>query len=566
MGATGLSYDLARQFGLRVSQPRPGLVPFIVTAPTMGLAPALAGVSLETVATCGKQSFREKMLFTHRGLSGPAILQISSYWREGDAITLDLLPDHDAAAFLVERKRTRPKASPQTVLAEIMPARLAQVLTVAHLPAGELANISDRALAVFAARLKQWHVRPEQTEGYAKAEVTLGGIDTRDVSSKTMAAHNVTGLYAIGEAVDVTGWLGGGTIFSGPGPAVGRLGRPSSPHAQPLFGQALYPNRWIMSRGVLSRTELTERSKRMGQCILANDVDEPVDRWVRFVPAHHHRRFKNRRFFRKRSYDDPRYIEPLDEGWVDCDARTIGDELKQGRAFERLDDDAGKESLATAEIVDDTEIQPPDRWLSQNELLIGKTRQRYLAQMRQRMPLRKHDPQRLAGERNDLEAGIEGVLHRHADIELPRFDEKRLLIRPLPLQTDADSGKHPAKLGESRHQGAMDGKVHVADVDMPSHALGRFSRHAYRAVDLKQGQARLIEEHLAGARKLNPARRSDQKLGSDHRLDALDCPGQGRLGDVETPRGLGKAQLLAHRNEGSKLANVDRHCSHPWYG
>lgn len=209
MGATGLSYDLARQFGLRVSQPRPGLVPFIVAAPTMGQEPALAGVSLEAVAMCGRQSFREKMLFTHRGLSGPAILQISSYWREGDEITLDLLPDHDAAAFLVQRKRTRPKASPQTVLAEIMPARLAQVLTVAHLPAGELANISDRALSAFAARLKQWHVRPEQTEGFAKAEVTLGGIDTRDVSSKTMAASHVTGLYAIGEAVDVTGWLGG---------------------------------------------------------------------------------------------------------------------------------------------------------------------------------------------------------------------------------------------------------------------------------------------------------------------------------------------------------------------
>jgi hypothetical protein len=209
MGATGLSYDLARQFGLRVSQPRPGLVPFIAAAPSMGIGPNLAGVSLDAVATCGKQSFREKMLFTHRGLSGPAILQISSYWREGNAVTLDLLPDHDAAAFLMERKRTRPKTSPQTVIAEIMPARLAQVLTAAHLPAGELANISDRALAAFAAHLKQWSIVPERTEGYAKAEVTLGGIDTRDVSSKTMAARHVPGLYAIGEAVDVTGWLGG---------------------------------------------------------------------------------------------------------------------------------------------------------------------------------------------------------------------------------------------------------------------------------------------------------------------------------------------------------------------
>jgi predicted Rossmann fold flavoprotein len=209
MGATGLSYDLARQFGLRVSQTRPGLVPFIAGAQSLGVDPGLAGVSLEAVATCDKQSFRENILFTHRGLSGPAILQISSYWREGCAITLDLLPDLDAAAYLIERKRTRPKASPQTVLAEIMPARLARSLTASHLPAGELANISDRTLAAFAGRLKQWHVRPDQTEGYTKAEVTLGGIDTRDLSSKTMAARNVNGLYAIGEAVDVTGWLGG---------------------------------------------------------------------------------------------------------------------------------------------------------------------------------------------------------------------------------------------------------------------------------------------------------------------------------------------------------------------
>ena len=169
----------------------------------------MQALSLEAIATCEKQSFRENILFTHRGLSGPAILQISSYWREGRAIKLDLLPDLDAAAFFMERKRTRPKVSPQTVLAEIMPARLARSLTAAHLPSGEMANISDRALAAFGDRLKQWHVRPEQTEGYAKAEVTLGGIDTRDLSSKTMAARNVNGLYAIGEAVDVTGWLGG---------------------------------------------------------------------------------------------------------------------------------------------------------------------------------------------------------------------------------------------------------------------------------------------------------------------------------------------------------------------
>ena len=209
MGATGLSYDIARRFGLRVTQTLPGLVPFKAGPDTPGFDASLAGVSLEAVASFDKQSFRENILFTHRGLSGPAILQISSYWRAGAPITLDLLPRLDIGAFLVDRKRARPKASPQTVLAEILPARLAQALTAAHLPPGEMANMSDRTLGAFAARLKAWQFLPEGTEGYAKAEVTLGGIDTRDLSSKTMAARDVKGLFAIGEAVDVTGWLGG---------------------------------------------------------------------------------------------------------------------------------------------------------------------------------------------------------------------------------------------------------------------------------------------------------------------------------------------------------------------
>ena len=143
------------------------------------------------MATFEKRSFRENILFTHRGLSGPAILQISSYWRPGAAITLDLLPGLDATAFLLEGKRARPKSAPQTILAEVMPTRLAQALTAAHLPAGEMANISDRALGAFADGLKRWQFLPDGTEGYAKAEVTLGGIDTRDLSSKTMAAPSV---------------------------------------------------------------------------------------------------------------------------------------------------------------------------------------------------------------------------------------------------------------------------------------------------------------------------------------------------------------------------------------
>jgi predicted Rossmann fold flavoprotein len=209
MGATAFAHDVARRFGLRLTEPLPGLVPLTATPQTLGFDQLLAGVSLDATASCGEQSFREAILFTHRGLSGPAILQISSYWRQGDTIALDLAPAHNADAFLRERKQSRPKAEAKTVLAEILPARLAQALAEACLPSGTMANIPDRALAAFAARLKRWEVQPTGSEGYAKAEVTVGGIDTRDLSSKTMEARNVPGLYVIGEAVDVTGWLGG---------------------------------------------------------------------------------------------------------------------------------------------------------------------------------------------------------------------------------------------------------------------------------------------------------------------------------------------------------------------
>jgi predicted Rossmann fold flavoprotein len=209
MGATGLSYDVAQRFGLRIVEPLPALVPLKATPEMLGMPALLAGVSLDAITSWGGQSFRENILFTHRGLSGPAILQISSYWRPGDIIALDLTPAHDVAAFLLERKQSRPRAEPKTVLAEMVPARLAQALAEACLPLTAMANIPDRALTSFAARLKRWEVRPTESEGWPKAEVTLGGIDTRDLLSKTMAARNVPGLYAIGEAVDVTGWLGG---------------------------------------------------------------------------------------------------------------------------------------------------------------------------------------------------------------------------------------------------------------------------------------------------------------------------------------------------------------------
>jgi predicted Rossmann fold flavoprotein len=209
MGATGFAYDIARRFGLRVTEPLPALVPLTATAETFGLRELLAGVSLDATASCNGQSFRENILFTHRGLSGPAILQISSYWRQGDTIALDLAPALDACGFLLERKRSRPKAEPKTVLSEILPARLAHALAETSLPAVTMANIPDRTLTAFASRLKHWELQPNGSEGWPKAEVTLGGIDTRDLSSKTMQARTVAGLYAIGEAVDVTGWLGG---------------------------------------------------------------------------------------------------------------------------------------------------------------------------------------------------------------------------------------------------------------------------------------------------------------------------------------------------------------------
>jgi predicted Rossmann fold flavoprotein len=199
MGATGFAHDTARRFGLELTETRPALVPLTLKVPE------LSGVSLEVVTRLGRAHFREAMLFTHRGLSGPAILQISSYWRDGQEIAIDLLPDTDAASFLKERKRTRPKAELRTVLAEVLPQRLAH-----HLAAeGTMANLRDRDLEALAERLKAWKIVPSGTEGYAKAEVTVGGVDTDELSSRTMEAKKVPGLFVIGEAVDVTGWLGG---------------------------------------------------------------------------------------------------------------------------------------------------------------------------------------------------------------------------------------------------------------------------------------------------------------------------------------------------------------------
>jgi predicted Rossmann fold flavoprotein len=179
-----------------------------MTGATLDLCRALSGVSVEAVVTYGRQRFREKVLFTHRGLSGPAILQISSYWRAGESIVIDLVPDREPLDFLVQRRRVRPRAELKTVMAELIPGRLAAALANQE-PAGPIGSFSTRMLGRVVTQLKRWELVPSGSEGWSKAEVTAGGIDTTELSSQTMAARDVPGLYVIGEAVDVTGWLGG---------------------------------------------------------------------------------------------------------------------------------------------------------------------------------------------------------------------------------------------------------------------------------------------------------------------------------------------------------------------
>ncbi len=211
MGATGFAYALAKQFGLKLVEPRPALVPLTLPAED-ALFRELAGVAAPVIARSGGAAFREAALFTHRGLSGPAILQISSYWRHGEAIGLDFLPD-EAEGWLRDAKRQSPRATLRSLLGHRLPARLAGALSGAlaeELAAdGIIAGLPDPALAAAERRLGSWSFAPNGTEGHAKAEVTSGGISTAELSSRTMAAKRVPGLHAIGEAVDVTGWLGG---------------------------------------------------------------------------------------------------------------------------------------------------------------------------------------------------------------------------------------------------------------------------------------------------------------------------------------------------------------------
>ncbi len=209
MGATDFAYRIAEQFGLKLVATRPALVALLFAQDLLDQTKALAGVCVQAQVKCDGTAFREAVLFTHRGVSGPAILQISSYWREGEAIEIDLAPDIDVFKTLCDARQTRGKLAPHTVLSDSLPKRLAEAIAARANIGGKIGEHSDMRLKALADAAHHWRVTPAGSEGYRTAEVTLGGIDTQGLSSKTMEAHNTPGLYFIGEAVDVTGWLGG---------------------------------------------------------------------------------------------------------------------------------------------------------------------------------------------------------------------------------------------------------------------------------------------------------------------------------------------------------------------
>jgi predicted Rossmann fold flavoprotein len=205
MGSTGLGYDLARQFGLAIREPRPALVPFVFDGADRNRYCDLAGVSADVAVSCADQRFREKMLITHRGLSGPAILQISSYWKPGKAVAIDLAPDGDVTAALREPQTPRNITTLRAALQNVLPNRFANRWLDLHPPAAW----TNSGMAELERSVHQWTILPAGTEGYAKAEVTAGGVDTDELSAKTMESRKVPGLFFIGEVVDVTGHLGG---------------------------------------------------------------------------------------------------------------------------------------------------------------------------------------------------------------------------------------------------------------------------------------------------------------------------------------------------------------------
>ncbi len=211
LGATPFGYKIAQQFGLNVLPTRAGLVPFTLHKPQLEQLSPLAGVAIPAIVTAenGTQ-FKENILFTHRGLSGPAILQISSYWHPGENVSINLLPDTDLEGYLQEKRQAQPNQLLKNTLSRLLPKRFIEIMIENNqLPDTSLAQLSNERITQIRTLLQAWLVLPNGTEGYRTAEVTLGGVDTRNLSSKTMEATKITGLYFIGEVVDVTGWLGG---------------------------------------------------------------------------------------------------------------------------------------------------------------------------------------------------------------------------------------------------------------------------------------------------------------------------------------------------------------------
>ena len=209
LGATGFGYQVAKQFGHELLPTRAGLVPFTITDQLKELCSELSGTSVDCLVSCNEQSFRENILFTHRGLSGPAILQISSYWQPGDSVEINLLPDHDALGWLQQQQAERPNSELKTLLGEIFTKKMAGLRAEHWFVSKPMKQYTPAELADVAQKLGSWQLVPAGTEGYRTAEVTLGGVDTREVSSKTMESLKSPGLYFIGEVLDVTGHLGG---------------------------------------------------------------------------------------------------------------------------------------------------------------------------------------------------------------------------------------------------------------------------------------------------------------------------------------------------------------------
>jgi predicted Rossmann fold flavoprotein len=209
MGATGFGYEIATRFGLRMIETRPGLVPLTFEPHLLERLKPLAGVAVDAVVSCKKTNFAEAMLFTHRGISGPSILQISSYWKEGDEIRISMLPGTDLFEVLRTQRTQNGKQALQTALGLHLPKKLAQTIAEENGASGHLADMSDKLFRRVEVAVNDWRIKPAGSEGYRTAEVTLGGVDTRDLDSRTMEAKSVPGLYFIGEVVDVTGWLGG---------------------------------------------------------------------------------------------------------------------------------------------------------------------------------------------------------------------------------------------------------------------------------------------------------------------------------------------------------------------